>query len=254
MLTLNEYGTPFAIVHGGEDDSEVISIVSDPNLFDYEDDTSFEILDDGDMHLLPDLETRQVYYIAGPSGSGKSTQAADYAIKFQKCFPGKNVFIFSRLAQDPAFDGKLRPAPIRIAIDNSLITKPIDITKQINDTCLVIFDDIDTIIDDKLKKAVGKVQMDILEIGRHKKVYIICTCHLINPNDRKFGRTILNEAHLLTVFPQSGSTHQISYCLKTYFGLDKNQIDEILHLPSRWVTIKKGYPQCVIYDKGAYLL
>lgn len=263
MLTFKDIGKPIAIIHGGYDDGEIISIINDNeggnDYFDSEsedddiNDKNLE-LDNGKIVPLPSYDTRQVSYIAGPSGSGKSTYAAIQAMKYRKLFPQNQVYIFSRLDSDPAFDGKFNPPPIRMKIDESLLTHPIDITKQLQGGCLIIFDDIDTIQNDKLKKAVIKLEGDILEVGRHNNIHIICCSHLINGNDKKFSRTILNEAHTITIFPKSGSTYQITYMLKNYMGLNKNQIAQILALPSRWVTLLKSYPQAVIYEGGVYLL
>ena len=58
----------------------------------------------------------------------------------------------------------------------------------------------------------------------------------------------------LTVFPKSGSSQQIRYCLKQYYGLNNKQINAILSLPSRWITIYKNYPMCVLYEKGAFVI
>lgn len=262
MLTIRPIGKPIAVVHGGEYDGEIISLVGNDeydNNYGYWDDDDiddkeFEI-DDGKLVPVPSMDTRQVTYIAGPSGSGKSTYAALQTQKYRKLFPSNPIYIFSRLDSDPAFNN-INPPPIRIKIDEKLLSHPIDVTKIIKNGALVIFDDIDSIQDDKLKKAVMKLEGDILEVGRHNNIYIIATSHLINPNDRKIGRTLLNEAHTLTVFPKSGSTYQINYALKNYFGLPKKQIEEILKLGnnSRWVTLMKSFPQSVIYENGCFLI
>lgn len=266
MLTFKDIGKPIAIIHGGYDDAEIISIVddkkerygyySDESDSDYDDiqDNYFEVEDEGKLVPLPSMDPRSVIYIAGPSGSGKSTMASLQAEKYRKMYPGNQVYIFSRLDTDPAYDGKFNPPIIRMKIDNNLITKPIDVAKQLKGGCLVIFDDIDTIQEDKLKKAVLKLQGDILEIGRHNNIYIICCCHLINSNDKKFSRTILNEATSITVFPKSGSTYQIGYMLKNYFGLGKKQIEELLAMDTRWITLFKGYPQAVCTETSCFLL
>ena len=93
---------------------------------------------------------------------------------------------------------------------------------------------------------------DIMEVGRRLNINIIITQHLICGNEKKLSRTLMNEMNYLTVFGRSGSTQAIKYCLKTYFGLIKKQIDEILALPSRWVTIKKDYPMAVISQSKIY--
>ena len=257
MLTFDDNGKAIAIVEGGEYDGEIISI-NDNNkkkrLDPSDINAKFLVIDEGKMIPLPSMETRQVIYVAGPSGSGKSTYSSMQAQQYRKMNPKNAIYLFSRVDNDVVFDGKFNPPIIRIKIDNSLLTHPIDITKQIKSGCLIIFDDIDTIQDEKLKKAVIKLENDILEIGRHQDIYIICCSHLINGNDKKLSRTMLNEAHTLTFFPKSGSTYQINYCLKNYMGLGKKQIDYILGINSRWVTLGKSCPQYMIWENGVCLL
>jgi len=214
---------------------------------------SFEITDRGKMLPIPKVDERSVDYIAGPAGSGKSTYAAQLATAFKKIYPEKDFFIFSRTdaKDDPAFK-KLRP--IQVKINDSIVENPIDISKELTGGCLILFDDCNTIQDDKQKKAVDKLMADIMEVGRKLYIWIIMTNHLVIPNERKVARTILNEMQSLTVFPKSGSTQQIRYCLKQYYGLNNSQIENILNLPSRWITIYKNYPMCVLYEGGAFIL
>ena len=206
---------------------------------------------DGILQPVPNIETREIPYIAGPSGSGKSTYAANYIKNYKKIHSKKEVFVFSRLNDDPTID-KLKVN--RVAIDEQLYNDPINILEELPKGGLILFDDTDTIQDKKIKEAISKIKNDILETGRHNDIYCVNTSHLINENDRKDSRTMLNEAHSLTIFPKSGSTFQIKYVLKNYFGLSNEQIDEILKLPSRWVTIMKNYPMYVFHEHGAYLL
>lgn len=195
---------------------------------------------------------RNVAYIAGPSGSGKTHYAVQLIKAYQK-ITDKPLYVFSRTdcKADPAFKGM---KPIQIDINESLLTDPIDITQELTDGSIVLFDDCNTIQDDKLLKVIEKLMADILEVGRKLEIDIIVTSHLVIPNNKKSARTILNELQTLTVFPKSGSAQQIRYALKTYFGLDNHQIDRIIHLRSRWVTISKSYPMYVLSEKEAYIL
>jgi hypothetical protein len=201
---------------------------------------------------LPKINERSVDYIAGPSGSGKSSYAVNMAKIFKKVNPKSDIYIFSRtdIDNDPAFDGLDYH---QVKIDESIITDPIDIT-ELNEGCFILFDDCGTIQNDKYKKAVEKLMGDIMEVGRKLNIWITITNHLVIPNDKKFARTIMNEMQTLTVFPKSGSAQQIRYCLKNYYGMNNSQIDYILNLPSRWVTIHKNYPMCVVYETGAFIL
>lgn len=204
-------------------------------------------LNEGEIIPIPETKTRDVLYIAGPSGSGKSTYAAAYIKQYQKLFPDNEVYIFSRVEEDKVLD-KLNPT--RFLIDEDMVENPID-PKELADS-LVLFDDIDTITDKKLNEAVRKLRDDILETGRHNNIYVVCTSHQLM--NYKHTRTLLNEATLVTFFPQSGSSYHIKRFLKEYAGLDRKTSSKILALPSRWVTIHKSYPLYVLYSKGVFLL
>lgn len=208
----------------------------------------------GKLIPLPNFEERFVEYISGPSGSGKSTMASKIAQEFKNMYPQKPIYIFSRTdaKDDPAFRN-LRP--IQIKIDESMIENPIDIAHEVTEGgCLMIFDDCNTIHNEKVKKEVDKLMSDAMEVGRKLNCNIIITNHLVIPNEKKFARTMLNEMNMLTVFPKSGSAQQIKYALKTYYGLSNKQIDKILESPGRWVRISKNYPQYVLNEQGAYIL
>jgi|ERR1700753_10840 len=203
---------------------------------------------EGDFQHIPN-EKERVIYIAGPSGSGKSTYASKYIEMYLKLFPHAKFFVFSRLNDDEPLD-KLNPH--RVTIDQSLIEEPIDITQDVIPDSIILFDDIDTIQDKKLQLAVNKLKADILEIGRHMNIRCVITSHLVNPNERSASRTLLNEMQTLTVFPNAGSTYQIEYALKKYFGFSTKQIRSVLDMKNtRWVTIFKDYPQVILTEHRA---
>jgi hypothetical protein len=272
-------GRPLAKIVGGELDGEIIYLKNEQDeqkpcckrcskkcekrpccggcrmCYEDEDDDlgDYIEIEDGKLIPIPKIHERSVDYIAGPSGSGKSTHAAILMKAFKRIFPDKDIYIFSRTdaKNDPAFSS-IRP--IQIKIDDSIVENPIDVTKELTGGCLILFDDCNTVQDDKQKKAVDKLMADIMEVGRKLGIWIIITNHLVIPNEKKIARTILNEAQSLTVFPKSGAAQQIMYCLKNYYGLNTKQIKNILSLPSRWVTVHKNYPMCVVHDKGAFIL
>jgi hypothetical protein len=201
----------------------------------------------GTIVPYPNPETRDVIYVAGPSGAGKSTFCESYMQMYKTQFPKNKIYIFSRLDKDPAFDNI---KVIRIKLDEELINDPINPIELKNS--LVLFDDIDTIPNDKIRESVSKLRDDLLETGRHQGIYLLITSHLLM--DYKKTRTILNEAQMVILYPKSGSTYHMQRYMKVYAGLQKSDIDKILNLPSRWVGIHKSYPNYVIYSSGVYLL
>jgi hypothetical protein len=203
-----------------------------------------------DERIFPacDKTKRDVFYVAGSSGSGKSTFVAQYIYDYKKMFPRNKVYVFSRLNEDPVFDDL---NVVRVPITDDI--EDIDLEIDLRDS-LIVFDDIDTIQDKQVREMVYHVLNDALEAGRKLGIYICSTSHLINGNDRKNCRTILNECTSITVFPRSGCTHQISYALKNYFGISNQTLEKIMNLPSRWVTIFKNYPTTVMHEKGVFLV
>lgn len=247
-----EHGNPIMAVLTGDHKGDLVSVApqgQQGNLG-----KEFQ-LKNGELTLiLPSTgcAERAVEYIGGPSGSGKSTVLAKMIKLHLKVFPKAKVFLFSRSRQedDPAFKGiKFR----QVKIDDTLVTDPIDVTIQ-EEGSILVFDDIGTIHSDAQRRAVEKIIMDALEVGRKFRISVIVTSHLIIPNDKKFARVVMNEIQYLTVFPQSGTSQSITYALKEYFGMGKNEVDKILKLPSRWVTIHTRFPRFVMYDRGAYFL
>jgi hypothetical protein len=210
---------------------------------------------------------RECLFIVGPSGSGKSTYSAVYIMMWCEAFPDRKkhpIYVFSRVGEDPAID-KI-PGVRRIIIDSKMVTNPIT-TEQLEGS-LVLFDDIDTlpsskrsrqqdddeekITDQSIKEAVCNLRDDLLETGRHRTVYVICTSHKMT--NWKSTRTCLNEATSVTFFPHCGSIFGIKRYLNVYAELDKKQVSKIMSLPSRWVTYYPSYPQRVIHEHGAYLV
>lgn len=250
-------GEPVAIVKGGKANGEIIFIntktQSDTCL---KDNPSRSIsVQDGSFEQLPSPNVR-IIYIAAPSGAGKSFYSASYIKKYIKLhFPkgertdeqiqtDPHFYLFSRLDADKVLDDL---KPIRVKVDESCLKNPFDI-REIQPNSMVLFDDIDCITNPKIQACVNLLKEQIMDLGRHTNIKCVVTSHLINGKDKNATRTLLNEMQSLTIFPKAGSAYQIRYALKHYFGLSATQINKILAIDSRWVTILKSYPQCLISE------
>lgn len=202
---------------------------------------------DGQMMIIPDKTTTQRIYICGPTGSGKSVLTSKYATEFKKMFPKSKLFVFSDVEEDEVIDNL---KPIRIMLNEEIVENPIK-PDEVKDS-LCIFDDIDSIQNKKVSGSVCAFRDALLKRGRHENVNVVITGHQIT--NYKDTRTILNECNYVCFFPKSGSTHGIKYMLKTYMGMNNNQINRIFDLPSRWVCVHKNFPLFVLYEKGCYLV
>lgn len=216
-----------------------------------EDATGKEInLYEGSVELVPAPE-RECILLTGPSGSGKSYVCARYMEKFQTMFPDRELFVISRLTEDPTLDDSDATFS-RIVLDNEFV----DDTPVLEDFprgSLLLFDDVSSLeaSDKKLFEAVMKLQSECLETGRHNNLYMLVTNHLAL--NYKHTRMILAESSRVVFYPHGGSVYQIKQYLKRYAGMDSKAINKFLNLPSRWACYATTYPAYVAHEKGIYL-
>ena len=108
---------------------------------------SYNIIKLGKNKLSPviDIDARQVSYIAGYAGSGKSYYSSALAMSFKRVFPKRDIYFFSRTPwEDDKAYKKLKP--IQVDIMSVLGENPIE-SEDIEPGSLVIFDDVNTILD-----------------------------------------------------------------------------------------------------------
>lgn len=248
-LNLEKEGRPLAVIDGGDLKNKIVSVTTNEKEEDEVSKPFKELVLDkgkGKFQQIPNPNTeREILYITGPSGSGKSTYTSKYVEQWKKKNKGEDIYVFSNVKDDASID---KLGVKRIKIDKNLIDEPLK-AEDFADS-LVIFDDIDTISDKKMRDAVYGILNAILEEGRHYNTFCIMTNHL--PTAGRDTRRILNEAHTITYFPHSGSARQVNYLLTDYIGLDKDDIKRIKKSKSRWATIFKNYPQVAMTENSIF--
>jgi Cdc6-like AAA superfamily ATPase len=230
---------PFVKVLGdGKYQNKILYI--DPNRTDIDEASNIahlRIPNNCTFQLVPDTShERDILYITGASGSGKSTFTRQYIEQYKKKYKNREVYLFSHLKEDPSLDSI---KPKRIKIDSSLHDDPIDVS-EFRDSC-VIFDDCDCIPEKKVREAVLAMMNQVLEVGRHYNITALITSHL--PSDRHNTRRILNEVMYFVYFPASAGG-KIKYVLTEYLDVDERKIKYFKRLNTRWLVIRKNYPQC----------
>jgi len=196
---------------------------------------------------------REIIFVCGPQGAGKSMFCRKYITAYQDEYPDNEIFVFSRLEKDNAFNGLDIQ---RIQMDDSLVEEPIDMKQELLKT-LCVFDDYIFPHDKQLTDSIEALITDIILHGRDQEnqgndIYCVITGHQIR-NYRK-TRDILNECTSIVIYPGSNIPYQITKFLKDYLQLKQTRIRQILSLPSRWVQIYTGYPQYVLHEKGGFIL
>lgn len=223
-----------------------------------------------ELQLLPNLRSldnkniRDIIYVTGKSGSGKSYFAGKYAKEYKKLFPRRKIIYISpqRLEDDDpllhvnpfiascsgesAIENWVNPeTKFTIPEDDSFADgKP---TESEFDNSLIIIDDLEGITNRAVKRGIDQFISSILHTGRHRSISVLFLNHIAANN--KDTKAILNETHYITIFANSTRGDKIDYLLKTYCGLDREQIKYIKSLKSRWITISINHPLFVMTDK-----
>lgn len=255
-----ERGSPVAIIKGGEDDGEIIYL--DANYTkDSEDNEKglkskkkivyFDKLDLGKDALFEQYPNtsreRDVLMIVGQSGSGKSYYLNQYMKNYKKACKNKRpIYFFSNVNEDKSIDEKNIK---RVALNDSWINEPLTIGDVQDSLCC--FDDIEMIKDARIKNEVFKFINEILTTGRHFNVSIALIVHYAN--NKSYLRDFLNETHSFVYFPRS-SNRANNYLLINYLGLDIDEIKKIKKMNTRWATVFRNYPSCVLTEKKLFML
>lgn len=201
--------------------------------------------DEGEAVVLPNKSRADRIYISGTTGCGKSTSISKYLKEYKKIFPQKKIILFSDAPEDPILDGF---NPIRVKLNNSLVANPIH-TQELAGT-LCIFDDVDSISDKSVKKAVLTLYDSILKKGSSKdNIQLIVTSHIMC--DYTSTRNLLQNSNWVAVFPRS--PQGVIQGLQKY-GFTKDKIALIMSLPTRCVWIHVNYPFIAVTDRSVILL
>jgi hypothetical protein len=188
---------------------------------------------------------RDVGLIAGASGSGKSYYVNQYIKNYRKAYKKRPIYFFSVLNQDDSIDEKIVK---RVELNDSWLTEPLTID-DVRDS-LVVFDDVEQIKDKGIKEQLFKFINECLTTGRHTNTSVFLIVHYTN---KPYIQSFLMECHTFTYFPR-GSNRSTNYALESYIGIDKKEIKYIKSLDTRWATVFKQYPNCVMTERDLFML
>jgi len=199
-------------------------------------------------------KTEQVdrIYITGETGCGKSTFIQQYVLKFIKKFPDAPVLLFSSKSADKALDNIKKIS--RVEIDDDIYINPYtlnEISSQ-GKPILCIFDDIEDFKNKKINKEVERLRDEIMRNGRSFGIYSIFVHH--NPCDYKSTRNMIFEANKVVIFPKRSGQGTYNYLMEKKLLLNKETIELLNNLKSKYVCINKQIPKSIVSDKYIMLL
>jgi hypothetical protein len=195
---------------------------------------------------------RQTLFIAAESGAGKSYFVREYAKRYKKMFPKNEIFLISYLDSDETID-EFKEITRLNCFNEEFLDQCLDLDLEVEfGHSLVIFDDIDSIVNKKTHSKIYGLLNKMLRVGRHFNIGVAYVGHeLYASNELK---QILNESMTITFFPKFLNFKKLRYLLEEYFGLSKEQIQRVRNIRDRSVTYIKGSDKIILSDTNCFIL
>lgn len=195
---------------------------------------------------------RMTFFVAGESGAGKSYFIREMAKRYKVMFPNNNIYLISYLDRDETLDAYKDIIRLNCFNDEFLNEcLSYDLEQEFKHS-FVIFDDIDSITEKKVKQVIYNLLNKMLRIGRHFNISVAYLGHeLYSSHELK---NILNESMTITFFPRFLNYKKLRYLLEVYFGLSKAQIERIRKIKDRSITYIKGADKIIMSEHEMFIL
>ena len=202
------------------------------------------------MPIIQDESYR--LYVTGLSGSGKSYFISQF-LKYNKPkTKGAGIFLFSPIENDKSLSSIKNLIHLNLdEIERSKEMKGEEFTiEHIPEGSVVLFDDIES-----HHKNVRKKYMDLrdvlLERGRHRKLSTITVSH--NARNGHTTKVSIRESQYWCLFP-SANKFDVRMLLKSYGGLEPENVNMLMSQKTRWLFFKKSIPQYAVTEHSVIVI
>ncbi|MEC9399639.1 MAG: hypothetical protein VX475_18565 [Myxococcota bacterium] len=219
---------------------------------------SFSEDDEIYLRVLYDTHEAKTNYIVGvfgASGSGKSYSVCQLLLRDPALHTYERVVLLGSVGEDdPSYAPLKEEVFQRWTFKNTKDITQSDMAVRDYAHCALIFDDIDSEANPKLRKSIQLFRDRCLQTARHFSIRIINTAHLFN-SYRETAK-IRNSARWLFIFPRSIPHTLVQILEKTY----NYKRAEALHLTNlckrdgRLTVIHKNAPTFLMTPKRLILL
>lgn len=224
----------------------------------------FTSLDDPCMQLFPEVNPKQVssILVTGTKGVGKSYWCAQFVKFWTQVFDAEkqDVILFRRQKK---VDDINRAGCTEINIDERFgDNKPkrgqdvlpmitIDDLKDPENPTLIVFDDVESIMENDRRVNLNKLRSAVCQDGRDLKLHVLNVLHDIKGGKPTVG--LVMESEIKVVFPDCIDEKME----KNYSDIfTKKQIEAMRDFRgvSQWMAFNRSYPRWCVHEKGVFLL
>lgn len=202
---------------------------------------------------------RITMFIAGTQGCGKSYFISQFLDDYKLVHPERPVRLFTGLKErDKHFErhaDRMTVAKMKSKYLERINLEILRVDKKGKRTgSLLIFDDVDRIRDEEVKKLTYKILYDALCNGRDHEtqkgladIDVVVTNHEIN--DYQNTKYILTECNYIVLYPYFTTAEQIERVLKK-IGVGKALMKKIVDYQGRALLIHRTAPMyCIMHSK-----
>lgn len=194
----------------------------------------------------PESQTLRIT-VVGASGTGKTFFMGSFLKRFVEK-NGYQVIMFTTHKYDPSID-KRGFDVVRVNIDDDEIINAVKYKEKLFDMqnlskSFILFDD----TFDSQSRLRSKFFTDLSsDIAQNSRKYDISSAYIIHNSDYSRTRMILSEATHIVLFLNS-SRSMNKRIMKTYLGLEDDEINYLLDLDSRYLILKNSAPLFLMTD------
>ena len=219
---------------------------------------AFELSDKAYIRLNYDTREERTNYIVGvfgASGSGKSYSVCQLLMRDPAFHMYERVVLVGSVGEDdPSYEPLREKAFERFTFINTRDIKPDDLVVRNYAKCALVFDDIDSEADRKVRKQIQHFRDRCLQTARHYSIRVINTAHLFN-SYRETSK-IRNSARYLFILPRS-IPHTLIQILEKSYNYKKAHalhLTNICKRDGRLTVISKNAPSFLMTPKRLILL
>lgn len=206
------------------------------------------------IYLKPIYDTsanrkNQILTMFGSSGCGKSWKVNDCLIRNPAVLGNivPAIYIFSSVDEDPSYQSLRELYGPKFMHKDPRDLEPSDLNVRTYDKkSILIFDDINSIGDKRIRQSVINFRNNLLEIARHKSLVVISTEHLFH--NRVHTQKLRNSSAYMCLYPRN-SKKALDDVLENAMNMNRYQRADLVKK-----LVREGRAQFIHMDNPPYII